>query len=92
MAGVGLCPSVQVTGKRRGDQEIEGAPEFPEAFAQMQEFIANGVAAAEADVVVITGYNSYATDYPWLRTMCHRHAIDWPASWKWGWDVYRSIR
>ena len=83
---------MQITGKRRKDPEIESAPTFPNALKAMQEYIAAFEQKYNTSAVVLVGHNFYSVDHPWLLSMCIRHNIEWPSSWKWGWDTLRTIK
>jgi len=64
---------------------------FPTVFAKLTAEIEKLRRQYNCDSVVCVGYNWYTADHPLLMTMCLRHDIAWPATWRWGWDPYRSI-
>lgn len=79
----------KLTGKTR--ESVAGKPSFREKFSDAVAHVDALVAAHNCTDVVLVGYNGYSIDYPWLRTMCAKLNIEWPAKWKWGWDPYRSM-
>lgn len=85
-----LAYIIQATGKRRKD--VEGAPAFPQVFEELEALVEATRQQYKCSAVVWMGWNLKAVDYPWLKTMCLKHDIAWPSTWKWGWDPLQSIK
>ena len=79
-----------MTGKRRKD--VDSVDDFPAVFANLVTEVTELEKEHYIDEVVLVGYNLLPVDHPWLRTMCIKHGISWPTTWKWGWDIYRSLK
>ncbi len=80
---------MQTTGKQRSD--VDGKGDFPTVFASLVARVEAVRVKYSCDGVVCVGYNWLSTDHAWLLTMCLKHHLNWPSTWEWGWDPYRSI-
>ena len=79
-----------MTDKHRKD--VDSADDFPTVFAYLVTEVTDLEKEHNIDEVAQVGYNLLPDDHPWLRTMCIKHGISWPTTWKWGWDIYRSLK
>ena len=78
-----------LTGCRRED--VQNCRTFNDVMADIEKRIDEVRQLFRCTDLLLSGWSFYAVDHHVLVQNYHRHNRPWPATWRWGWDAYRSV-